>query len=277
MTTGAPSASAVIDAINEVSRTGDMTNMAPFWHEDLLMHAEGVSPLGGVHRGIDDVLTIFPTMHGICEGNFKVTAEDMIVNDAFAVILTRVDAQRPGASVVQRIIAIWRLEDGKVVELWDHFSDLATWDRFWTDSEGEAQPDPPDTAHEAEKVRRTVREISEGGSNAPLEAFFADELVAHIDGEPWFGGEKDRAKLMQSFPKLYELSDGSLKVTPEETFASPHFVAILNRVEATRGDREIDQVLCAIWRLEAGKVVEVWTHIQDAAAWSEFWRDDAAM
>ena len=59
----------------------------------------------------------------------------------------------------------------------------------------------------------------------------------------------------------------------KDTFTTAHFVASLNHITATRDGQRLDEVLCSIWRIEDGLVVEIFTHISDLETFHGFWHE----
>ena len=55
------------------------------------------------------------------------------VSDSFVTLHTRVEAKRGDKKMSHEVCAVWRMADGEVIELWDHFGDVETWDAFWNE------------------------------------------------------------------------------------------------------------------------------------------------
>jgi uncharacterized protein len=123
-----PAIDEVRQAVAESLRIGHMEPMMKYFSDDMLMHAEGSSPLAGDHRGRDEVLSLLPRLVERSGGTMSIEVVDAAVGDSF---VTRVEATRGEAHMTHEVCAVWRMHDGEVIEFWDHFGDVEEWDAFW--------------------------------------------------------------------------------------------------------------------------------------------------
>ncbi|MDT0184003.1 nuclear transport factor 2 family protein [Microbacterium sp. ARD31] len=113
---------------------GDNGALREVMSPDVVLHAEGISPLGGTHRGLDQALSRFPILFDLSGGTLVLEPLEFVVDDHFALFLQRATATRGSARLDHVITVIWRFRGGQVVEMWDHFADVDEWDRFWTEA-----------------------------------------------------------------------------------------------------------------------------------------------
>lgn len=119
--------------VERISKAGDNQLLREFFAPDIISHVDGHSPLGGTHRGIDEVLSGYGKLHRLCDGQFSVQFENAICDRHFVSIFNRVTATRNGKTIEHIFNPTWRIAGGKVRELWLHFEDVELWDAFWQD------------------------------------------------------------------------------------------------------------------------------------------------
>lgn len=71
---------------------------------------------------------------------------------------------------------------------------------------------------------------------------------------------------------MSELSNGTFAAVSTSLSGNGDFVALPHRVTATRGDKQLDQTLAELWRIEDDRCVEVWAQFSDQEAWDAFWK-----
>ena len=175
---------AVLDVLDAGRGPRPRQALLSLWHPDCVVHLDGRSKWGGVHTGLDAALAVVQGMHSVCEGRLQLTTEAVIADDRFAVVQAKIEAhRRDAASLRDRLISVWRLEKGRVVEAWHHLSDLAAWDRFWVEGIGESQPDRSELAYDAAQYQQMVRRINDHRDNSPLREFYSPDLVPHPGSE----------------------------------------------------------------------------------------------
>jgi len=265
--------SRIPEAIAAATKSDDFSKMTELISEDVVLRADGTSPLGGTHHGRESTLSNFPHLSSLSDGTLALEVTEMIANDSYSVMLNRATAQRASVPLDVMIAVIWRFVDDQCVEIWDHFSDVDTWDAFWREDYGAMRgKDAAAASVQAEEIRKTVDGITREGDNQLLERFFAEGVVSHVDGESPIGGEhQGRDDVLAGFGKVYAMADGNFSVEAEQVMADEHFAVIFNRVRAQRGDDSIEHLIVPTWRIEGGQVVEIWTHFQDVAEWDAFW------
>jgi hypothetical protein len=107
----------------EAFSTGDMTAMHQLLDPQVVWHAGGDNALSGDYRGIEEVLGFFGRTMEHTQGTFRVTVEEVLVNDQGAAVVQRSSAQGNGKSFDDRGVQLFRISDGKAVEVWQYWGD----------------------------------------------------------------------------------------------------------------------------------------------------------
>jgi uncharacterized protein len=105
----------------EAFANGDMGTMRQLLDPDVMWHSPGRNPLAGDYRGIDEVLGFFGRTMETTQGTFRAQVEDVMVNDRGAAVVQRSTAQRHGKSLDDIGVNVFRIQDGRVVEVWQHW------------------------------------------------------------------------------------------------------------------------------------------------------------
>ena len=97
---------------------GDLDALRTLMSPDVTWNEPGRSELSGVYRGIDAVLGLFGEMFTRSEGTLRAELTECgeIATDLVA-CLVRITATMPGGSVDSRIVQLFRLQDGRTVEV----------------------------------------------------------------------------------------------------------------------------------------------------------------
>lgn len=107
-----------------------------------------------------------------------------------------------------------------------------------------------------------------------LEALWSPDIVWHVTANtPWKGDHTGREAVLDYLAELGEAGE-AYEASIEDVLASDDRVLIVSRVNARRGDRELDTRQCLLARIEDGRVTEIWTLPLEPSAQRAFW--DAA-
>jgi ketosteroid isomerase-like protein len=87
--------------------------------------------LAGSHRGRPAILAFLGQVMALTEGSFRLELEDVIANDTSAVALFRGSGKRAGRTLDNPTCLKMRIQDGRLVELWEFVWDLYAVDEFW--------------------------------------------------------------------------------------------------------------------------------------------------
>jgi hypothetical protein len=125
-----PNAIRIMAAKGAVTPGIDINPMASVEHENLIAHIPGNSPIGGEWTNRDELMSAVRRLGELAGGTLKIYP-NVVATEGFAINSQRIRATRNGRTLNQLLIEVWRLEDGKGVEIWDHFENLEEWDLFW--------------------------------------------------------------------------------------------------------------------------------------------------
>ena len=112
-------------------RAADLDALSTLFSPDVAWHVPGRNPVARTYRGQQDVFGFFGRLIAETNGTFALESLAMFGGDGGGVFVDRVTAQRGTRTLDVRPVLHVRIEDGTIVEGWDHFHDEQTWDRFW--------------------------------------------------------------------------------------------------------------------------------------------------
>ena len=115
----------------ELFNTGNLGELAQIFAEDVSWHTGGRGPLGGDKRGRDATFAYFGQLGELSGGSFRAELHDVVANDEHVVGLHIDTAQRAGRTLNVKEALVFHLQDGKVVEAWEHYDDSQAWEEFW--------------------------------------------------------------------------------------------------------------------------------------------------
>lgn len=101
--------------------------------EHAVWHFPGrTGKLAGTHRGREAILQFLVSVPQLTDGTFHLELEDVLANDTHAVALFRGHGTRAGRTLDNPTCLRMRIENGRVVEVWEFVWDLFAVDEFWT-------------------------------------------------------------------------------------------------------------------------------------------------
>jgi ketosteroid isomerase-like protein len=107
---------------------GDISALQAVHAETMVVHN---SPLRGDAVGRQALYDQNKIMFQNAGGTLRLVPYHVVANDESVLVVARVTGQRAGKVLDQVVLEIWRMSDGKCVEVRDHFSDQPAWDHFW--------------------------------------------------------------------------------------------------------------------------------------------------
>ncbi|MGH2721745.1 MAG: nuclear transport factor 2 family protein [Actinomycetota bacterium] len=116
----------------EAFSSGDLAALAGLLADDIVVHAPGRSPLAGEYRGRDAVFAYNARIFELSGGTYENEVHDILAGDEHGVILQRNRATRPGRELDVREVLVMHVRDGRILEVWEMYDDLAAYDRFWS-------------------------------------------------------------------------------------------------------------------------------------------------
>ncbi|MEX2393176.1 MAG: nuclear transport factor 2 family protein [Actinomycetota bacterium] len=111
--------------------TGDLTAVGNLLDPDVVWHVAGASPLAGDYKGHEGVFGFFAKVVEMTEGTIRIGAREILASEDHAVVLTTTTAQRGDRVLDDHGVAVFRIVDGKAVEVWAFADDQERMDSFF--------------------------------------------------------------------------------------------------------------------------------------------------
>ncbi|MBK5307982.1 MAG: nuclear transport factor 2 family protein [Frankiaceae bacterium] len=126
------SATATEDAVRRLYvayAANDIGTLDGLIADDAVVHVPGGHPLSGEHRGKQSVWAYFGKVAEVSQGNggfdlHGVTADDQGHGVALLTGTIR--------NWIRPVVHVWRVQDGRLAEVWEVYLDQEAEDRFWT-------------------------------------------------------------------------------------------------------------------------------------------------
>ena len=114
-------------------RSGDIAAVADVLSDDVTWRFPGrVGRLAGEHRGRNAVFAFLADVMRLTERTFHLELESVVADDDYAVVFFRGHGRRNGKALDNQTCLKMRLEQGKVVDVWEFVWDLYHVDDFWS-------------------------------------------------------------------------------------------------------------------------------------------------
>ena len=110
----------------------DLEKVLGSYHDEIVLHYMGESPLAGTHTGRDAVFAVLGQASWRASRKL-IDVEDVLVGENFGALLAIEDLGEPPRRV--RRVLLYRVEDGKLRECWLYDEDQRFIDGLWSSSE----------------------------------------------------------------------------------------------------------------------------------------------
>ena len=98
----------------------------------IVWHVPGASPIAGDHRGRDGVAAYFNARRELANETMRMHPGEVIADEEAVVQLVRGSAELEGKPVEWRTVGVYRIEAGRIAEVWLVSLHLEEFDRLWT-------------------------------------------------------------------------------------------------------------------------------------------------
>ena len=115
----------------EAAAHGNRQTLAELCSPELVWHASGRGARAGDYRGIDSVLEYLAAI-GDAADRFDSGFEDVLVGDDLVAVLFHVTGRRRGRVLDTDFILLFRVEEGRIAEVWAVPRDQHAVDEFWS-------------------------------------------------------------------------------------------------------------------------------------------------
>jgi ketosteroid isomerase-like protein len=107
----------------------DIEGFLGYHTDDVVVHFPGRGPMAGDYRGKEQFASMFQRQMEMLDAPPELEVHDVLANEEHAVVLNRVSATRGGRTLEQEV-AVMHFRDGKISEVWLHFSKQEKMDEF---------------------------------------------------------------------------------------------------------------------------------------------------
>ena len=108
----------------------DLRAIVDSYHDEVVFHYFGRSPLAGTHRGKAACLAILKQVREKTNRRL-VSVRDVLAGECFGVIVAVERFERSGASVEIERMLRYSVRDGKLAECWIYDEDQRLVDEYW--------------------------------------------------------------------------------------------------------------------------------------------------
>ncbi|MGH2832901.1 MAG: nuclear transport factor 2 family protein [Solirubrobacteraceae bacterium] len=99
---------------------------------DIVWHVPGSSPIAGDHCGHEGVISYFKLRRALAQSSMRMHPRELLADGEALVWLVDGSARLDGQDVNWRTVGVYRIDRGRVREIWLVPLDLALFDRLWS-------------------------------------------------------------------------------------------------------------------------------------------------
>ena len=122
---------AVIRRYCDAWRRGDLAAIVECYHDDVVLHYFGRSPLAGDHRGKAAALGVLAKVQQV-SGRRLLEIHDTLAGDEHAIVLAREQFERDGTRLEAKRVLVYHVRDEKLAECWIYDEDQRAIDELWS-------------------------------------------------------------------------------------------------------------------------------------------------
>lgn len=109
----------------------DIAGVLGAYHDDVVLHYFGQSPLAGDHVGKDEAVRVLVEATER-SGRQLDAIEDVLVGSTYGAIVAREGVGRGGEVRVVRRVLLYKVRDGQIAECWLYDEDQRAIDELWS-------------------------------------------------------------------------------------------------------------------------------------------------
>jgi uncharacterized protein len=113
---------------------GPVESVAELLAESIVWRVPDDSPIAGEHRGVEAVLAYFTKRRQLASATMKMHPREVLADAEAVVQLVDGTASIGGDEVSWRTVGVYRVEDGRMREVWLAPLDLDRFDAIWAGS-----------------------------------------------------------------------------------------------------------------------------------------------
>jgi ketosteroid isomerase-like protein len=122
-------------------------------------------------------------------------------------------------------------------------------------------------------VRDGYATLGKGDFDALRDRFFAPDIIWHYAGRSQLGGHYHGIdQVLGWLGRLFELSEGTLRIDLHDVVGNDDHVIALTIVHAARNGKHLTDQGVQVFHIREGRVTEVWTLPGDQYTSDDFWR-----
>jgi ketosteroid isomerase-like protein len=126
-----PNATLIRNVLRAVARSETET-LKQLCADGIRWHATGPTVWAGEHEGVDAVLDFLGRM-GEAADVFNADLADLLVSEERVATIMRVSARRGDRHLEVQYLILYRIEEGRIAEIWSAPLDPDATDAFWAD------------------------------------------------------------------------------------------------------------------------------------------------
>lgn len=121
---------AVVKRYADAWAANDLQAIFDCYHEEVVFHYFGRSPLAGTHRGKNACLAVLKQVREKTHRKL-VSIRDVLAGEHFGLIVAVEQFERNGSSVAIERMLRYSVRDGKLAECWIYDEDQSLVDEYW--------------------------------------------------------------------------------------------------------------------------------------------------
>jgi hypothetical protein len=102
---------------------GDLDVLDDLCDDDVTWHVPGVSPVAGDHEGKEEVLAALSTMMRLTDGTARLEPQAILASETVGMALVRSTAVRQAVIHTSVLVQVFRLDGGRIHEVWTYPGD----------------------------------------------------------------------------------------------------------------------------------------------------------